>query len=442
MKEKVTIIGAGLVGSLLSIFMAKKGYAVTTFEGRSDPRNRYFEGGRSINLALSHRGLKALDKVGIRKKVDDLCIPMKGRMVHDLEGNTNFQPYGKEGQFINSVSRSGLNKLLLKEAEDAGVQINFNHKCLGIDDQKTQAYFVTKRQSISESSSFILAADGAFSAVRNALLKTPRFNYEQHYITAGYKELTIPATDTGDFAMEPNALHIWPRGKYMLIALPNLDKSFTVTLFLPFDGDPSFEKLNTEEDIEYFFKSQFPDALELMPDLKHDFRSNPTSGLVTVRCFPWAKDNTLLIGDAAHAIVPFYGQGMNAGFEDCLVLDQIVEDKGGLSQDALRYYQERRKPDAEAIADLALYNFIEMRDKVADPRFLLQKTIERKLHQKYPEKWIPLYSMVTFSEYSYSEALTIGNKQQEIMDKVMSDPQIESNWEAMDLEAIVSQLDI
>lgn len=439
MKEKITVIGAGLVGSLLSIFMAKRGYDVQTFEGRSDPRHRYFDGGRSINLALSHRGLKALEAVGLLDKVDELCIPMKGRMVHDLEGNTNFQPYGKEGQFINSVSRGGLNKLLLEEAEKAGVEIHFNHKCLGVDDQKTQAYFKTNRQSVSVDSDFILAADGAFSAVRNAYMKTPRFNYEQHYITAGYKELNIPAKD-GDFAIEPNALHIWPRGKFMLIALPNLDKSFTVTLFLPFEGEKSFEKLKSDKEIMAFFSEEFPDTLEIMPDLLEDFRTNPTSGLVTIRCFPWAKDNTLLIGDAAHAIVPFYGQGMNAGFEDCLVLNQLIDEQGNISPQILQEYQNQRKKDAEAIADLALYNFIEMRDKVADPQFLLQKKIEAHLHDLFPEDWIPLYSMVTFSDMTYSEAYEVGKKQQEIMNEVLAKPQIEEEWQNLDFKEIVDAL--
>ena len=271
-------------------------------------------------------------------------------------------------------------------------------------------------------------------------MRTDRFNYEQHYITAGYKELHIPATTKGEFAMDPHALHIWPRGKFMLIALPNLDKSFTVTLFLPFEGENSFASLQSPDQVLTFFNREFADAVPLMPDFVEDFFSNPTSGLVTVRCYPWVKQNCALIGDAAHAIVPFYGQGMNAGFEDCHVLNQLLEELGTLNAEVLSRYQELRKPDAEAIADLALYNFIEMRDKVADPKFILQKKIEKRLNELYPDKWLPLYPMVTFSDLRYSEALEIGRKQQKIMDKVMEQESLEEHWESLDFESIVRQL--
>lgn len=440
MSKKVTVLGAGLVGSLLSIFLAKRGYQVEAFEGRPDLRKADISAGRSINLALSHRGLKALHAVGLDKEIKARCIPMPGRMIHDLEGNLDFQPYGKQGQFINSVSRGGLNELLLDEAEKAGVTIHFNHKCTDVNYKTTEAHFHSPEGEKAVSSDFIFGADGAFSAMRNAFMRTERFNYEQHYITAGYKELHIPPTKSGDFAIDPNALHIWPRGKFMLIALPNLDKSFTVTLFLPFEGEKSFEQLPNDEAVMDFFKNEFADAVPLMPELLQDFKHNPTSGLVTVRCFPWTRENCTLIGDAAHAIVPFYGQGMNAGFEDCFVLDQLLEEDGELTVDVLNKYQELRKPDAEAIADLALYNFIEMRDKVADPKFILQKKIEKRLNELYPDKWLPLYPMVTFSDLRYSEALEIGRKQQKIMDKVMEYPGIEVAWQNLDFESIVNQL--
>lgn len=436
-KGKIAILGAGLVGTLLSVFLAKRGYKVSIYERRGDLRQAGAESGRSINLALSHRGLKALEAVGLKEKVQKNCIPMPGRMIHDLEGNLDFQPYGKEGQFINSVSRSGLNALLLNEAEAAGVSVHFLHKCDYVDFDSTTAYF---DNGVSVSSDFIFGADGAFSALRAAMQKTDRFNYSQEYITAGYKELTMPPAPNGGFALDPGALHIWPRGSFMLIALPNLDKSFTCTLFFPFEGKVSFENIKTEDDVTQFFDTNFKDAVPHLPHLKEEFFTNPTSSLVTVRCSPWVKGNTALIGDAAHAIVPFYGQGMNAGFEDCFVLNQLLEKYGGLNGALLEEYQTLRTPDGNAIADLALYNFIEMRDKVADPKFLLQKKIEKKLNQLYPEKWLPLYPMVTFSNYRYSEALAIGKKQQAIMDKVLGLPNIEENWEKLDFEELASKL--
>lgn len=435
MGEKVTILGAGLVGSLLSIFLAKRGYQVTIFEGRPDMRLGGQDGGRSINLALSHRGLKALEQIGLSKKVQEVCIPMHGRMIHDLEGIQSLQPYGKKGEYINSVSRSGLNMILMNAAEEAGVTIEFQSKCRKVNFEKATAHFNDKEVR----SDWLFGADGAFSALRSSLMKTPLFNYSQNYISAGYKELCIPAKN-GDFAIDPNSLHIWPRGDYMLIALPNMDKSFTCTLFYPMQGERSFEQLKDEKSIKDLFKNSFPDTKEIMPTLLEDFEQNPTSGLVTVRCSPWVKGRTALIGDAAHAIVPFYGQGMNAGFEDCLVFDQLLEKEGGISSQMLSTYESLRKPDADAIADLALYNFIEMRDKVADPQFILQKKIEKRLHEAFPDQWMPLYSMVTFSDLRYSEALAQGMKQQRIMDKVLSRKGIEKDWKEIDLEPIINEL--
>lgn len=394
-------------------------------------------GGRSINLALSHRGLKALDRVGLKDKIQESCIPMPGRMIHDLEGNLDFQPYGKEGQYINSVSRGGLNWLLMDQAEAHGVEIRFDHKCKDVDFDSATATF-ENGQSVS--SDFLFGGDGAFSALRGAMQKTDRFNFSQEYISAGYKELTMPATADGDFAIDPDALHIWPRGEYMLIALPNLDKSFTCTLFFPFGGEISFDSIKTEADVEAFFNDKFKDAVPLLPNLKQEFFENPTSSLITVRCSPWVKGNTALIGDAAHAIVPFYGQGMNSGFEDCYVFDQLLEKHGEINDALLKEYQDLRIPDGNAIADLALYNFIEMRDKVADNKFVLQKKIEKKLNTLYPDKWVPLYSMVTFSDYRYSESIARGDRQQAIMDEVLSKPGIEEDWEDLDLSLIVERL--
>lgn len=436
--KSISILGAGLVGSLLSIFLAKKGYDVTIYERRPDMRKAGAIGGRSINLALSHRGLKALNAVGIKEKVQESCIPMPGRMIHDLEGNLDFQPYGKEGQFINSVSRGGLNELLMNEAEANGVKVMFEHRCVDVDFANASASF---DNGTTVKADFLFGADGAFSALRSAMQKTDRFDYAQEYITAGYKELSMPPTADGNFALDPGALHIWPRGEYMLIALPNLDKSFTCTLFFPFEGPISFEALKTEADVTAFFHDKFKDATPHLSNLEKEFFDNPTASLVTVRCKPWVKGNTALIGDAAHALVPFYGQGMNAGFEDCFVFNQLLEKHSTINDDLLAEYQALRIPDANAIADLALYNFIEMRDKVADSRFILQKKIEKKLNQLHPDKWVPLYSMTTFSDFRYSEAWALGRKQQAIMDKVLDQPGIEESWEDLDLESIIEQIE-
>ena len=432
--KKITILGAGLVGSLLSVFLAKRGYEVAIYERRPDMRKAGAVGGRSINLALSHRGLKALDAVGIKDKIQEACITMPGRMIHDLEGRLDFQPYGKEGEFINSVSRGGLNWLLMDQAEAHGVKINFDHRCTGVEFDNATAHF---DNGSSISADFLFGADGAFSALRGAMQVTDRFNYQQHYISAGYKELTMPPDESGDFALDPGALHIWPRGEYMLIALPNLDKSFTCTLFFPFEGEVSFAALQTEEDVTNFFREKFMDAMPHLPNLEKEFFENPTSSLVTVRCDPWVKGNTALIGDSAHAIVPFYGQGMNSGFEDCFVFDQLLEKHGHINDALLDEYQALRIPDGNAIADLALYNFIEMRDKVADEKFILQKQIEKRLFQAYPDKWVPLYSMVTFSDFRYSEAWALGQKQQAVMDEVLARPGIEENWEELDLMEVI-----
>jgi kynurenine 3-monooxygenase len=448
-KNHIAVVGAGLVGSLLSIYLAKRGYRVSLLERRADMRKQTVGGGRSINLALSSRGIKALNDVGLAEKIEGSAIPMRGRMVHGLFGHPNFQAYGKEGQFINSISRSGLNMTLMDEAERCGVDIEFNCRVEAVDLVKTllvksgQSAVSSGQGTGAESQEYklIIGADGAYSSVRNAFQISDRFDYSQTYIEHGYKELTIPAGNGNAFRMEKNALHIWPRESFMLIALPNPDGSFTCTMFFPIDGTLSFQAIKSENDVRAFFEKYFPDVVPLMPTLAEDFLSNPVSSLVTIRCWPWAKNNALLIGDAAHGIVPFFGQGMNAGFEDCRILNELLDQHHDNWKKVLAEFQYVRKPDTDAIAELALYNFIEMRDLVADPDFILRKRIEAKLHELFPDKWIPLYSMVTFNEnIRYSEALAIGKKQKEIMDEVMNRVGIEKNWEAVDFGSLILRL--
>lgn len=437
-KKSIAISGAGLVGSLTAIYLKKRGYDVTVFERRHDMRKSGAEGGRSINLALSNRGIRALEEVGLADELRKVAIPMHGRMMHDKQGKLSSFAYGKEGQFINSVSRSGLNIVLMNEAEKLGVQFRFDQRIQKVDFEKTQLFVEGKS---GEAFDLIIGADGAFSAVRGSFQFTDRFDYEQNYIDHGYKELHIPPGANGSFQLEKNYLHIWPRESFMMIALPNPDGSFTCTLFFPFDGNPSFGMLKTNADVEKFFEETFPDAKRLMPSLLEDFNTNPTSSLVTIKCYPWVRNKTLLIGDAAHGIVPFYGQGMNAGFEDCRVLNDLLNQHRDNWMVVLPEFQKLRKPDADAIAQLALDNFIEMRDLVADADFLLRKKIEGKLYELFPDKWVPLYPMVTFMDtMRYSDALRTGQKQRLIMDEVMKTKNLENTWQSLDFKQIVSQL--
>ena len=439
--QHIAIAGAGLVGSLLAVYLLKRGYAVTLYERRPDMRKITIGGGRSINLALSHRGIRALREVGLDTILEDKAIPMHGRMIHGYSGDLTFQPYGKEGQFINSISRSGLNMELMDAVEKHGGTIIFEARCLEVDLEKTELTIAHGIRTEVKSYDLIIGADGAFSAIRSVMQVTDRFTYSQEYLEHGYKELTIPPGKDGSFLIEKNALHIWPRDSFMLIALPNPDGNFTCTLFFPFEGKQSFENLNSDEEVYSFFEREFPDALKLMPTLAEDFSKNPTCSLVTVRCYPWIRNKTFVIGDAAHALVPFYGQGMNAGFEDCRVLNDLLNTFEDDWDKVLPEFQQQRKPDTDAIAQLAIDNFIEMRDLVGDEDFILRKKIEAKLHELYPDKWIPQYSMVTFhDDVRYSEALLKGRKQRLIMDEVMIRSDIHKRWRSLNFEEIVNQL--
>lgn len=436
--ERIAIVGAGLVGSLQAIVLAKKGYTVDVFERRLDMRQEKISAGKSINLALSNRGWKALKLAEVDKEVEKMAIPMYGRVMHDVNGGTTFQQYGKDGEAIFSVSRAGLNMLLMNEAEKLeNVNFYFQHKCENVNFKSNELSLVDSESGEKKLLSYdkIIGTDGAFSAVRQKMQKTDRFNYQQFYLDHGYKELFIPAGKNNSYLLDKNALHIWPRGEYMLIALANEDGSFTCTLFFPFEGATSFQSIDNKEKLFEFFKSTFADALELMPTLEQDYFGNPTSSLVTVKCSPWnLADKVLLMGDSSHAIVPFYGQGMNSGFEDVSIFDEIFENNQRNWVLSFKEFSKTRKKDADAIADLALQNFIEMRDLVADEMFLLRKKIEKKIYAKHPKKWMPLYSQVTFSHIPYSEALKKGKEQEKIMDEIMKTEGIRENWDSQEIE--------
>ena len=437
-------MGAGLVGSLLSLYLARRGHPVQVFERRADPRRAGFQEGRSINLALSDRGWRALGGVGVANDIRQVGIAMTGRVMHDVQGGLTRQPYGHDGQAIYSVNRGHLNRRLLDLAEaQTGVSLHFGQQCRGIDLKKQELHLfdTASQQEHTEPYSRLFGTDGAFSAVRAAMQKTDRYNYSQQYLEYGYKELTIAAGPEGAWQLEKNALHIWPRGQYLMIALPNLDGSFNATLFFPYEGPESFAALQTPADVVAFFTRVFPDAVPLMPALTEEFFGHPTGSLVTVRCFPWKhEDDVLLLGDAAHAIVPFYGQGMNAGFEDCSVLNELLDQHGDDDWTAVfAEFEAQRKPNNDAMADLALYNFAEMRDRVADPRFLLQKKIEARISTQFPGKWTPLYSQVTFSHTPYAEAWAAGQRQDAIMARLMPHIQAEADFDQSAVQALVQQ---
>lgn len=428
----ITVIGAGLTGPLVSVYLAQRGFSVDLYERRPDIRNTQIPAGRSINLALSKRGLFALENIGLGESIKKMVIPMKGRMIHYKDGSLDFQPYGKDdSEMIYSISRAELNRVLLSKADEMEkVSIRFDAKCLQAElDQK---FVIVEKNGQEEEVEFqfLIGADGAGSSVRESMEKSGLVQSEFEPLGHGYKELVIPANASGKFVLESNVLHIWPRKSFMLIALPNLDKSFTCTLFLPQSGNPSFESLQDHQDIMDWFTSEFPDAIPLIPNLSDDWNANPVGNLGTVRCSPWlVNDHALLIGDAAHAIVPFFGQGMNAAFEDCSVLNALFE-KGNDIESVFKEFSENRKTDADAIADMALENYVEMRDKVADPKYLKHRKIEKILELEFPQDFIPRYSMVSFHRIPYSEVRRKGNIQKEIIEAVSS----ASGEESIDLE--------
>lgn len=437
-----TVFGAGLSGALMAVYLARasgagRGGRVELFERRPDPRVGAAERGRSINLALSTRGIEALREVGLADEVLASAIPMRGRMIHPRSGPLAFQPYSRNSELaINSISRSALNAVLLSAAErEPGVRVHFGHRCTGMDLETGRAEVVGPDGSarVIETQT-VIAADGAFSAVRDSMRKRDRFEYSQSYLEHGYKELTIPAAggggqgalstgaisggavDPARFRLDPFALHIWPRGTFMMIALPNQDGSFTCTLFWPYKGPNSFETMRSGDEALRFFEREFPDAVPLIPNLKDDWEHNPTASLVTVRCGPWnAGARAVLLGDAAHAVVPFYGQGMNASFEDCSTLARCVRERPGDLASAYARYAEERKPNTDALAQLALDNFIEMRDKAGSAAFRRKKRVEHVLEAALPGWYTSLYHMVTFTRTPYAQAKARAERQDRVV---------------------------
>ena len=421
-KQTATIVGGGLSGPLMAILLARRGITVHLYERAADPRMASNAGGRSINLALAERGIHALKQAGIFDHVQPLLIPMRGRILHDVSGVRTFIPYGQQQQAIFSVSRSGLNRLLVEQAANfGGLQMHFRQRCVAVDfEQRTLAMLdEDENRSYTLPLHHVIAADGAGSTFRNAMIQSLRVPCTEEVLAHGYKELTIPAASDGSHTLEPQALHVWPRGKFMLIALPNLDGSFTATLFLPRDGESGFSGLDSEAQVREFFRVNFPDALQRMPEVCSEFFTHPVGIMGTIRCEQWSVEDTLvLLGDAAHAIVPFHGQGMNCAFEDCTLLDALLT-QGSDWADCLRRFELQRQPDTAAIAEMALENYLEMRDTVREPNFQLQKQLALELERRYPEHFVPRYSMVMFrADIPYSIAYQRGRVQAQILDEL------------------------
>ncbi|PYX57264.1 MAG: kynurenine 3-monooxygenase [Acidobacteria bacterium] len=420
--QTITIIGAGLNGPLLGLSLAKRGFRVEIYERRPDMRRVRIEAGRSINLALSTRGIHALQTAGLWDSLRNLIIPMKGRMMHSIAGELTFQPYGKdEAEVINSISRAELNVALMNAAEVQGAAIHFDQRCIGFE-LKSGALRLRHEESRQETtleSNVVIGCDGSASAIRHEMLKLNRFNFSQQYLDYGYKELTIPSKLNGGHALEKHALHIWPRGSFMLIALPNVDGTFACILFLPFEGPDSFATLTRHWDVVKFFEGRFPDVVPLTPHLTDNYFTNPTGTMVTIKCSPWyVEGKSLLLGDAAHAIVPFFGQGLNCGFEDCTQLLELLDRHGLDWPRVFKEFDQKRKINTDAIADLAIENFAEMRDRVADPRFLFRKQVELALEARHPRQFVPKYAMVTFHRIPYSVALARGAIQDRILSEI------------------------
>ena len=440
--QKIAIVGSGLVGTLLAIYLKKIGHTVHVFDRSPDIRTVEFSG-RSINLVMSNRGWKTLKDIGLDDEIKKIGIPVDKRGIHLQDGSYATQYYGNEGEAIYSLSRGILNRRMIDLAEDAGVEFFFSHNVWDISLSTATLHIgETERGEWTDLQyDKVFGADGAFSRVRHRMQRQSMFDYSQEFLEIGYKELHIPANPDGSHKIDKNSLHIWPRGEFMLMALANLNGSFTCTLFMPFKGQNSFESLKDEKILLDFFAEFFPDTETVIPDLVRDFFKNPTSYLVMMKCFPWTySDKVALIGDSSHAIVPFYGHGMNSGFEDITVLSEMIAQYGDDWETIFVEYQKSRKPNADAIAELSYRNFMEMSSKTADEKFLLQKKIEKWFSAKHPDKWMPLYSRVTFSLQPYAEALAIGDYQNKIMEEILAIENIDEIWDTEPVEQAILEL--
>ena len=419
MPAKFVLVGSGLAGGLLAAYLGRRRYDVDLYERRADPREGNIVGGRSINLAISTRGIHALEQIGIADEALRHALPMRGRMIHDKSGALHFAAYDVDPKkCINSIGRASLNAAVIEAAQRyPNVRVHFNHKCTDLDLAEAVCHLETETDKLTVRGDAVIGVDGAFSAVRASMQRNiDNFQYDESYLAHGYKELTIPPATDGSWRMEKNALHIWPRKSFMMIALPNPDGSFTCTLFWEFEGPRSFATTKTDDDVRRFFGEEFPDAVPLMPTLLEDFKNNPTGSLVTIRCAPWYYgDKVCLLGDAAHAVVPFYGQGMNAAFEDCVVLDECLDKFPDNRERAFAEYFSRRKKNADALADLAIGNFIEMRDKTASRTFRAKKKLDHLLEATLPGMYLPLYTMVTFTRIPYAQAARRARLQDRIL---------------------------
>ena len=445
--KKITILGAGLVGAMLGIMLRRIGYDIEIYDKRADQRKKEIVGRRSINLALSHRGWKALEFLGLTDAVNKIAMPMYGRAIHGTDGTVKYQGYGLNQEAIYSVSRKNLGELLLNTLEnEEKVQVNFEHNCLGVVIDESRVFLETQddKKRFSKDANLIIGTDGVFSIVRDALKDIGNVDTSEEYLEQNYRQLNLPTDSYGNWQLDKNTLHIWPRGNYMMIALPNMDGTFTCTIFLPQKGENSFEQIKDERDLLTFFKINFSDVLSKMPDLVEEYFSSPESVLFTVKCSSWYhQDKVVIMGDAAHGIVPFYGQGMNSGFEDCMEFQALLNHTNPETEgweNILQNFFENRKPNADAIATLSLENFVEMSDKVGDARFLLRKQIEAHLCSLYPNNWTHTYSLVAFSDVPYSQALAIKRKQDLVLDKIMEYPNIDLEWQDLNYDLwILSQ---
>ena len=444
--ERIIIAGAGLVGSLLAVYLSKKGYRVDVYDRNPDPREPSEENraGKAFNLTLCDRGFKALDEVGVGDHIREISVPAYGRFVHHENGDSAFQPYGNNSEALWSILRSDMSAAMVDfAARHANVEFHFHEKCVGLGLSPLEVEFKNMQTGAQkrEQAYLLFGADGAFSGVRTYLQRFHRVSYAQEFLDQGYKELNVPATATATWVAEKNGLHMWPRGRYMLLGFPNPDGSFTWSLHMPFEGSESFASVQTERDVIDFFNTKFPDVIDHIPNLVQEFNRCPPNPMVTVRCSPWTlKGQVALIGDAAHVLYPYYGQGANAGFEDCSVLMECFEKYGDDWNTVFSEYEQLRKPNMDAISEMVVEHYVEIRDLLDDPKFLLRKALERKINQMFPDRYMPLYTMIAFTCMPYVEALRIDREQRSMIDYLMNTPAIEENWDSKEVENLISQL--